>query len=308
MSIKIDVNKGKYVAKDLCECFSTIGILGHTEMPEDITPAGVERGSLEHILFITSTVALDYLRDADALWESARVTFEDPETRYLFNPKLVYETPYDNFVQDLQKYKLSKRPNKDSRIWRTNAVTFYKKWRGDPRNFLEDCDWDSVVILSRLKNETHQYDGKNLKDFMYLSGDKIGPLWLRMLRDNVGIDSLKNLDKVPIPVDIHVARSSLALGIVYGQFEGRLEEIFNDIRNAWFECVKGLKMNNRDMIALDVDEALWHLSKYGCSKRNEKTGKCPVYNNCEAKNFCIEGKIELENNILKLETVNKNGK
>ncbi len=308
MAIKIDVEKGSTVARDLCECFSTVGILGHTEMPEDIIPVGVERGSLEHVLFITFTVAIDYMRDADALWESAKETFEDPETKYLFNPNLIHKTPNNKFTQDLQKHKLSKRPNKDSRIWRTNAVTFYKKWEGDPRKFLEDCNWDSRVILSRLKSDTNRYKSKNLKDFMYLGGNKIGPLWLRMLRDNVGIDKLKNLEKVPIPVDIHVARSSLTTGVVHGKFEGKLENIFNDIRKAWFECVKGLKINNRDMIALDVDEALWHLSKYGCSKRNEKTGKCPVYNQCEAKDFCIEGKIELENNILKLETVNKNGK
>lgn len=261
MTVEIDVDKGNEVARHLCECFSSVGILGHTEMPEDIIPDGVERGSLEHTLFITLTVALDYLRDAPALWESARVTFEDPETRYLFNPKLVHETHYDKFAKDLQKHELAKRPNKDARIWRTNAITFHKKHNGDPRRLFETCNWDSLVILRQLKSETHKYKGRKLKDFVYLGGDKIGPLWLRMLRDNVGIDKLKNLEKVPIPVDIHVARSSLTTGVVHGQFEGRLEEIFDDIRDAWFECVKGLNIDDREMIALDVDEALWHLSK-----------------------------------------------
>lgn len=46
----------------------------------------------------------------------------------------------------------------------------------------------------------------------------------------------------------------------------------------------------------------------GCSKRNEKTGKCSVYNKCEAKEFCVEGKLELKNGILSLETVNRDGK
>ena len=38
----------------------------------DILPEGVEGGSLEHVLFITLTVSLDYMRDAPTLWESAR--------------------------------------------------------------------------------------------------------------------------------------------------------------------------------------------------------------------------------------------
>jgi len=56
--------------------------------------------------------------------------------------------------------------------------------------------------------------------------DKIGSLWLRMLRDNVGIKKLKNLDKVPIPVGIHVARATLAIGVVREKFNGSKQLIW----------------------------------------------------------------------------------
>ena len=49
-------------------------------MPEVLTPSGVVPGSLEHILFITFTVSIDYQRDAISLWNSSRETFVDPET------------------------------------------------------------------------------------------------------------------------------------------------------------------------------------------------------------------------------------
>ncbi len=55
-------------------------------------------------------------------------------------------------------------------------------------------------------------------------------------------------------------------------------------------------------MALDIDESLWHLSKYGCTKRNAKTGKCPLFNKCEAKKFCIKGQIEINNDLLSLNT------
>jgi len=56
------------------------------------------------------------------------------------------------------------------------------------------------------------------------------------------------------------------------------------------------------MIALDVDEPLWHLSKYGCTNRDKITGFCPAYSKCEARDLCIKGKIKIENGVVELET------
>jgi endonuclease III len=123
-----------------------------------------------------------------------------------------------------------------------------------------------------------------------------------MLRDNVGIENLKKLENVPIPVDIHVARASLAIGVVKGNVNTQMNFIFNEIRKVWFESVKNLQVKTRQMIALDVDEPLWHLSKYGCTKRDKETGECPLINTCEAKQFCIKGKIVIKNNLIELET------
>lgn len=300
--IEIDVNRGRQLAGLLYNSFATTGILGNTEMPEDILPAGVVDGSLEHLLFITLTVSIDYQRDANTLWAVSRKTFEDPETRYLFDPGLLYSTRPKQIEQDMQKYGLSKKIKGDPHIWRTVGVTFLKKYHGNPLNFLEDCRWDSLIILQRLKDDTHLYNNKEVPDFPYLRGNKIGPLWLRMLRDNVGIKKLKNLELVPIPVDIHVARATLATGVVRGSFRGNLANLFEWARKAWAESVKGLEVKNRPMIALDVDEPLWHLSKYGCTKRDKLIGKCPKINFCEAKEFCITGSIEINKNRIDLTT------
>ncbi len=118
----------------------------------------------------------------------------------------------------------------------------------------------------------------------------------------MGISKLRNLEKVPIPVDRHIGRATLTTGVVSGQFEGRLDELFKYIRKAWFESIKDLNVKNRSMIALDVDGPLWHLSKYGCIKRDEINGYCPVYSSCEARDFCIKGKIKIENIFVQLET------
>lgn len=302
MNLSIDVDRGRKVADLLYQAFSTTGIHGRTAMPEDIIPERVERGSLEHLLFITLTVSIDYQRDADRLWRSARRTFEDPETTYLFDPKSLYKTSQEKQIKDLQKHNLSKRQNQDQWIWSTVGVTFYKKWAGDPRNFLRDCGWDATKILERLRNDTHQWGSKSKADYPFLRGPKIGLLWLRMLRDNVGLEELKNLGEVPIPVDRHVARATLATGVIKGTFEGDLEDLFQHIRRAWFKSVEGLEAKNRPMTALDVDEPFWHLSKYGCTKRNKRTGECSVSETCEAGEFCVKGKIVVGEKGAELET------
>ena len=302
MSIVIDSEKGAKVGRLLCNSFATVGIHGHKDMPEDVTPTGVKRGSPEHMLFMTLTVSIDYQRDAPSLWKVSRQTFQDPETRYLFDPGQLHQITFQKIAKDMQKYRLSKKPQKDANIWRTVALTFHDKWKDDPRNFLRDCSWDSLVILNRLKNDTRLHKGKSVSDYPYLRGPKIGPLWLRMLRDNVGISKLRNLDKVPIPVDIHVARATLATGVVRGDFNGRLGRLFKHIRKAWFVSTGGLNLDARPMIALDVDEPLWHLSKYGCTKRNDISGFCPVRQRCELKEYCVEGRVRIANDVVALQT------
>ncbi len=182
------------------------------------------------------------------------------------------------------------------------GVTLYKKWEVNPYNFLKYYDWDSLTILKHLRNDTHFYNKRLVSDYPFLKGPKISSLWLRILKDNVGVEQLKNLEKVPIPVDIHVARATLMKGVIRGTAKIRLDKFFENVRKVWFESVKDLKTKDRPMIALDVDKPLWILSKYGCTNRDKIIGYCHVYNECVVKDFCIKGKIKIENNFVELET------
>ncbi len=292
--IIIDKERGKKLAEILYNTFNDIGIHGQNIMPEDIEPTEVVRGSLEHLMFITLTVSIDYMRDANVLWKNSRKTYEDPDTRYLFDAKLITETNIEEIKEDMVKYGLAQRINKDANIWKTVGTTFYTRWDGDPRKFLSSCEWNAPNVLRRMNKEK--------KEFPYLSGSKICPLWLRMLRDNVGIKNLHDMDKIPIPVDVHVARATLATGIVRGNYNGSLQELFSHIRRAWWDSVENLNISGSQMIAIDVDEPLWHLSKYGCTYRDKQTGNCKVKNTCAARDFCMPGKVIVDMKHVELET------
>lgn len=164
----------------LRDAFRTTGIHGQKGMPEDLLPAGVERGSLEHVLFITLTVAIDYQREANALWDSARRSRADPETRFLFDPRSLHETPWRQVHEAMQRHGLSKKPVQDCRTWRTVGITFHEKWSGDLRRFLASCGRDAPTILDRLRNDQHLNNERLVMDYPFLRGAKIGPLWLRL--------------------------------------------------------------------------------------------------------------------------------
>lgn len=301
MTISIDVNKAQQLAPKLYNKFRAGEVFNNAAMPEDAQPKEVEEGSVEHLIFITLTLALDYQRDADQLWNAGRITYEDPQTRYLFDLQQVHESPIETISNDMQKHALRKKIEKDPMIWKTICSSFCRYWDGSPEKFLTGCGWDSRGILKRLKDDGNLVDGKIERHFPHLRGDKIGPLWIRMLRDNVGCTQLTNLDKVPIPVDIHIARASLTLGLVRGSYSGSLNDLFREIRRVWFEGVKNQDLGHRQMCALDVDSALWTLSKYGCTNRLPD-GRCPKMSECAFKKECTPGAVIIVKNKIELNT------
>jgi len=301
-TVTIDQEKGRAVAALLRDAFENEGLFGETVMPETLPPSEVSTDSPEHILFLTLTVAIDYQRDAAQLWEAARKTYEDPETSFLFDPEVVSSSGFDTVVAAMQRHKLSKKHRNDAFIWITNAGTFHHKWNGNPLNFLADCNWDAPVILQRLQQDKHRGGKSMTRDFPFLGGKKIGPLWLRMLRDSAGVTAIRNMEAIPIPVDVHVARASLCLGVVQGQYDGKPEPLFVDIRRAWAQSVNGCRVGSRPMIALDVDEALWTLSRLGCSNRNKATGFCPLKKSCVVGTHCIPGVVDVKSDHIRIET------
>ena len=84
MTVELNPDRGRDVGQILFKNWNSEGVFGTRSMPEDILPEGVKPGSPEHALFLTLTVALDYMRDSDKLWEASRKVFANPETRYLF--------------------------------------------------------------------------------------------------------------------------------------------------------------------------------------------------------------------------------
>jgi len=274
--------------KKLKEAFEAgPGIFGHTEMPETDPPEGVKEGSYEHIMFITMTVSIDYMRDAEQLWEASRKTFEDEKTNWIFYPDKVVKRGKEELKDAMKKYDLSRKPNKDSKkIWFPIAKTF-TKYGGDPTNLFEECNYDAKKLYKKVK-------GPLKGRFPYLSGSKILPTWIRILFDQAGIE-FKNMNEIPIPVDRHIARSTFTLGALQGRYSGSISDVKSLINDVWKTACEGT-----EYYPLQFDEMLWRLSKEGCSQRENQS--CSLKHKCPAGNFCVDGKVSVSSTEVVIDT------
>ncbi len=252
------------------------GIFSGSDLPESEIPNGIDIGSYEHIMFLTMTVAIDYQRSASDLWDSARRSWEDKDTRWVFFPKEVIKKTTEELGEALTKYKLCKKIKKDVDIWKSIAQSFAELFDGDPRNLFARFDYDAHQIVTAMKK---QYG----KDFPYLAGStgtgKIRSLWIRMLYKEAKI-RFKNLEKVPMPIDIHTARATIMTGCLSGTFKDDFSKLTEYAKRAWIDVC-----NKTEHYPLELDEVLWNLSRLGCTKYRDGSA-CPVRDQCRLEKYC----------------------
>lgn len=141
------------------------GSLGGEVMPEDANP-NLEKGSKENYLYFTLPMALNYQRNSYTLWESANKTYQDAETKFVFDPKQCLEKSFEEVQYALTKYKVALQKQKQTEIWLTLCNTLVELFDGDIRNLFKQLDYDVDKIRSFIQKD-------NKRKFPYLSGTKI---------------------------------------------------------------------------------------------------------------------------------------
>ncbi len=158
--LKIDSQRARQIVPLLMNTWNSKGILGSRVMPESQVPSGMRRGSSEHALLLTLTVAIDYMRDADQLWQASVDTFEDPEMRYLFDPNKVIQTGIAKLQEDLSRHKVVKKKNRDTQIWTTRSLPLSRDFEGKVEPLLARSAWDGPRTIysneMKLRGSTWQ--------------------------------------------------------------------------------------------------------------------------------------------------------
>ncbi|MFA5763404.1 MAG: hypothetical protein WC915_01175, partial [archaeon] len=137
------------------------GRLGQTIMPEDSHPKF--NSNEERLSYFTLPMSLNYQRNSYTLWENALKTFNDNQTKQVFdiNSKLNEAT----LRKYLMKYKLALQPNKHINTWSTISKTINDEFETF-ENLFKQSEYDFLKLKQII-----QKDYK--KEFPYLSGPKI---------------------------------------------------------------------------------------------------------------------------------------
>lgn len=230
----------------ILEAYKT-GKLGQTKMPEDSNPGFSDNQTEMRFAYFTLPMALNYQRDSYKLWESALKTFQDPETKFVFDISEVTKRSEENVRKALMKYKLSLQPNKHINTWRIIAKTVKNNW-GTFEKFIESTNRDFLVL-----KKTIQTDFK--KGFPYISGPKIFNYWSFILSTYGKVD-LKNRNQIDIAPDTHITQCSVKLGVITEEESKKLSR--EQISERWRELLKESEID-----PIDMHPPLWFWSRNG---------------------------------------------
>lgn len=224
------------------------GSLGGEYMPEDSNPH-FDKDSKENYHYFTLPMALNYQRNSYKLWESAESTFNDKETRFVFEINEVLSRSEEDVRKALTKYKVALQQNKQTEIWLKLCKTIKEQFDGDIRNLFKLCEYDIIKIKNYVQ-VVHK------KDFPYLSGNKICNYWLYVLYQYTDI-KFKNLKELTVAPDTHVIQASKKLGVI-SEGEFKRSDVQLVVAKRWSELLEG-----SEFCPIDIHTPLWLWSRNG---------------------------------------------
>ncbi len=223
------------------------GLLGQTKMPEDSNPLFSEFDIEQRLSYFTLPMALNYQRDSYKLWESALKTFNDPDTRFVFDIHEVTNRTEDEVRTALMKYKVALQPNKHINTWRSISKTITTNW-GSVENLIKASNGDFLTLRNIV-----QQDYK--KGFPYLSGPKIFNYWSFILGE-YGKVKLSNREYIEIAPDTHITQCSVLLGVITQAEADNLSK--EEVSEKWRTLLSG-----SGITPIEMHPPLWFWSRNG---------------------------------------------
>lgn len=224
------------------------GELGGEVMPEDANP-NFKKDSLENYLYFTLPMALNYQRNSYTLWESSLNTYNDEETKFVFEPKICLEKSFEEVQYALTKYKVALQKQKQTEIWLALCKTFVELFDGDIRKLFYELDNDIDKIRDFIQKD-------NKKKFPYLSGTKICNYWLYVIYQYTD-RKYKNIEKLTVAPDTHVCRATHKLGLITDE-EYNSNNVQEVVINRWQWLLENTKYK-----PIDIHTPLWLWSRNG---------------------------------------------
>ena len=222
------------------------GELGGEVLPEDSNP-GFPKDSKESYLYFTLPMALNYQRNSYALWESALKTWQDEETRFVFDPAACLARSFEEVQTALVKHKVALQKQRQTEIWLTLCETFVRYFDGDIRVLFDSMDSDADRIREFIQ-KTHK------KEFPYLSGIKLCNYWMYVLYRFAGRE-YRDMKRLTVAADTHACKASLRLELITEE-EYHSSKVREIVAERWMELLEPTQYRS-----IDLNDPLWFWSR-----------------------------------------------
>ena len=179
--------------------------LWYMKMPEDANPWFSKIQKELCLSYFTLPMALNYQRNSYTLRESALQTYQDPQTKNVFDIQASSNMSEEDLRKKLLKYKLALQPNKHIKTRKTIATTIATN-RWSIKNLLACIDNDFLKLKKIIQKDYKQ-------GFPYLSGPKIFNYRSFILQTYWG-SVLKNSEYIDIAPDTHITKWSIRLWVI----------------------------------------------------------------------------------------------
>lgn len=170
----------------------------------------------------------------------------------------------------LQKKKVGS-PGQSARYWPRVAETLYQEFDGDPLEIFRRHP--TIEAFLAFKRDRKKKTGK---DPFPGIGPKIASL-MTMFYDELG---LMTMPEDAMPVDVHLQRFALEMGII--RYEGS-KRLTNEMVECHARALYCDICNENGWSHVDFSHAIWFLSKHLCSSCHRKKiaqTLCPVFDHC----------------------------
>ncbi|MFB6187726.1 MAG: hypothetical protein ABEI86_12785, partial [Halobacteriaceae archaeon] len=160
----------------------------------------------------------------------------------------------------IEKHGRMEWGKKDADIWYTVAATLFEEHESNPLNLFENFNSDAGEIYSHVstgsRDQPAHEEIRMVKKYPYLGGEKIGPLWLRLIND-LEVHTLHNVDLLPLPIDSQVVKvTNLIFDKDFSSDPSDQEK--DEIRKIWHPYCE-----EHNISTADLDDALWRIGEQG---------------------------------------------
>jgi hypothetical protein len=234
--------------------------------PDAIVPEGINKGSLEHSLFLFYACNFDSSMRANVVYESMRGVASNIDLTLLplMNPKMVLESfkPYLRKMGDPEKTLLD-----PINVAHYNGRKLQEEYGGDPRNLLGRTAEQTVhnICYGKSKKSGHKFKQYGIGKAALLMKNYV----------RFGIWPISEYE-LPIKIDRHLLRMSAGTKVVILPPEttrGRIDGVVNVLTKLYQKVTSKEKIS-----AVELNDAFWAIGSYLCV-RNDDIGchlNCPL--------------------------------